>query len=237
MRMSRLATAGALCWALALPLFIAAGVVAGAAWRDPPYSWAADNISDLGNVTCGVWDGRRVCSPWHAAMNASILATGVLLAAGILLTWRAAGRGAVLRTGQALLLLAAGGYVLAGWYPADVDGHVHVLGALLVLGAGNAGLAVAGLARHGTALGTVRAFTLSVAGAGLAGAVLFAARRPVGLGLGGMERVAVFPFPLWAWCVGVDLIRCRAVAVARWVVARADRTDSIVDGGAARPVC
>src|ERR1700712_1069436 len=82
---------GAWCWVAAFPLFIAGNVVVGFGGRQPPYSWSADNISDLGNVHCGQWDTSRpryVCSPWHDLMNAVFLATAVLLAAGIVLAWR-----------------------------------------------------------------------------------------------------------------------------------------------------
>ncbi|PSK67176.1 hypothetical protein B0E53_00810 [Micromonospora sp. MH33] len=54
---------GAACWLLATPLFLAANVVVGLAWRQPPFSWATNNISDLGNVTCGRWDSTRSARP------------------------------------------------------------------------------------------------------------------------------------------------------------------------------
>lgn len=56
MRIHRL---GSYSWLLAAPLFLAANVISGLAWRHPPFSWAIHNISDLGNVTCGRWDTTR----------------------------------------------------------------------------------------------------------------------------------------------------------------------------------
>src|SRR5690349_9483282 len=112
---------GALCLIVAAPVFLAANVIIGLGWHHPPYSWATDNISDLGNVTCGIWDTTRprpVCSPWHAGFNTAALVTAALLAAGIILTWHALGRRLVVRTTQTLVLLAAAGYALAGAYPA-----------------------------------------------------------------------------------------------------------------------
>jgi hypothetical protein len=50
---------GAYSWLLATPLFLAANVTTELAWRHPSFSWAANNISDLGNVTCGLWDTTR----------------------------------------------------------------------------------------------------------------------------------------------------------------------------------
>ena len=62
MRVHRL---GVHVWLLAPPLFLSANVITALAWRHPPFSWATNNISDLGNLTCGVWDTtrpREVCS-------------------------------------------------------------------------------------------------------------------------------------------------------------------------------
>ncbi|WP_242624059.1 DUF998 domain-containing protein [Micromonospora kangleipakensis] len=128
---------GALLWLLATPLFLAGNVITGLAWRDPPFSSAVNNISDLGNVTCGRWDTNRprdVCSPWHVAMNSALVATGLLLAIGVLFTWSTLGHGAAARAAQVLTLGGAGGYVLAGAYPADVDENNHFLAALLIFG-------------------------------------------------------------------------------------------------------
>ncbi|MFI6273353.1 DUF998 domain-containing protein [Micromonospora zamorensis] len=199
---------GALCWAAAAPIFLVVSLVTGLRWRNPTYSWALHNISDLGNVHCGIWDTTRpryVCSPWHPLMNAAMLTTGVLLAAGLLLTWRLLGRGGVVRSAQTLLLLATGGYALAALYPADVDENLHVLGAFLIMGLGNVGLLLAGFAPGTTTLGRWRLLTLTAGLIALVGTVLFFAQQGVGIGVGGMERVAVLPFPLWACCLGVLL--------------------------------
>lgn len=200
---------GALCWIAALPLLLLVSVVTGAAW-DPPYSWALHNVSDLGNVTCGVWDTSRprpVCSPWHGLMNAGLVALGVLVALGTVLTWRAVGRGAWARTAQVLVVLAGLGYVLAGARPADVDENTHVLGALLVLGFGNVGLLAAAAARSGTAVARLRPATLVLGAIGTAGVVLFFTRHGLGLGVGGMERVALYPLLAWVGCLGVAFLR------------------------------
>ncbi|MEU5906225.1 DUF998 domain-containing protein [Micromonospora sp. NPDC047467] len=208
MNLSRTGRVGALCWVAAAPVFLVANLITGVRWQHPPYSWATNNISDLGNVGCGVWDTTRpryVCSPWYPLMNAGMLATAVLLASGLLLTWRIVGRGGVVRSAQTLLLLATTGYVLAALYPADVDENLHVLGAFLIMGAGNVGLLVAVLAPNSTLLGRWRRLTLAAGLTALVGTVLFIVQHGVGIGVGGMERVAVLPFPLWACCLGVLL--------------------------------
>ena len=149
MNLNRTGRVGALCWVVAAPVFLVASLVTGLRWRQPTYSWATHNISDLGNVNCGIWDTTRpryVCSPWHPLLNAAMLTTAVLLAVGLLLTWRLLGRGGAVRSAQTLLLLASGGYALAALYPADVDENLHVLGAFLIMGLGNVGLLLAGFA-------------------------------------------------------------------------------------------
>ncbi|WP_406073444.1 DUF998 domain-containing protein [Micromonospora sp. NBC_01638] len=208
MKLNRTGRVGALCGVAAGPIFLIASLITGLRWREPAYSWATHNISDLGNVHCGVWDTARpryVCSPWHPLMNAAMLVTAVLLAAGLLLTWRLLGRGAVVRSAQALLLLATVGYALAAVYPADVDENLHVLGAFLIMGLGNVGLLLAGFAPGTTTLGRRRRLTLAAGLIALVGTVLFFAQQGVGIGVGGMERVAVLPFPLWACYLGVLL--------------------------------
>ncbi|WFF01965.1 DUF998 domain-containing protein [Micromonospora sp. WMMD964] len=208
MNLSRSGRIGALCWVAAAPTFLVANLVTGLRWRDPTYSWATHNISDLGNAHCGIWDTSRpryVCSPWHPLMNAATLTTAVLLTVGILLTWRILGRGGAVRAAQTLLLLAAGGYALAALHPADVDENRHVLGAVLIMGLGNVGLLLAGFAPATTTLGRWRRLTLTAGIIALVGTVLFFAQQGLGIGVGGMERVAVLPFPLWACCLGVLL--------------------------------
>ncbi|WP_433116222.1 DUF998 domain-containing protein [Micromonospora sp. CA-246542] len=215
MSLTRSGRVAALCWAVAAPVFLVAGLVTGLRWREPTYSWATHNISDLGNVHCGIWDTTRprfVCSPWHPLMNAAMLATAVLLAIGLLLTWRLLGRGGVVRSAQILLLLATGGYALAALYPADIDENRHVLGAFLIMGVGNVGLLLAGFAPDSTVLGRWRRISLAAGLTALAGTVLFAAQQDVGIGMGGLERVAVLPFPLWACCLGVLLGEAPATA-------------------------
>jgi hypothetical membrane protein len=84
---SRLVRAGAIAFVLGTIQFFVFHVIVELAWSQP-YSWAQNNISDLGNVTCGAWgeNGRYVCSPLHAWMNTSFVLKGMLLAAGLVLT-------------------------------------------------------------------------------------------------------------------------------------------------------
>lgn len=57
--------------------------------------------------------------------------------------------------------------------------------------------------------------------------VLFFAQQGVGIGVGGMERVAVLPFPLWACCLGVLLAE---TATNRARSPNPTHHDSVIDG-------
>ncbi len=155
MRSSALTSTGALCLVAAAPTFLAANVVVGLGWHDPAFSWATNNISDLGNVTCGVWDTTRpryVCSPWHDAMNLAFVPTSLLLVSGLLLTRRAWGTGGTSRAARWMLLAGSAGFGLAGVAPADTHENLHLLAALLIFACGNLGLIMAGFARTGMLL-------------------------------------------------------------------------------------
>ncbi|MEU4620514.1 DUF998 domain-containing protein [Actinoplanes sp. NPDC023801] len=203
---------------LAAPVLVVAEVVVGLSWAAPGYSWAGGNISDLGNVGCGMWDSSRpryVCSPWHAVMNVALVVAAALVAAGLVLTSRLCMVGRVARW---LMGCGAAGLGLAGWYPADVNENVHVLGAFLVFVCGNAGLVLAGR-RVGGRWGAV---TVVLGAAGLVATVLFVARPGLGVGPGVMERLAVYPLWVWACVAGVRLLVLGAQssgAVPRDVVA------------------
>lgn len=202
------ATAGGVLLLLGVMLFLAAHLVVQSGWQ-PPYSWAANNISDLGNVTCGPWgpDRRYVCSPWHAWFNPAFIALGLCLTLGVVLTRRRIGLPA---TSVALLALAGAGFVMAGVWPADVDENNHVLGAVLIFFAGNGGLLWAGLSRRVSLPAGVRVLRIVSGLVGLAAALLFLGGHDLGLGPGGMERVGALVLLGWAALAGA-----RAVATSR----------------------
>ncbi|WP_433543737.1 DUF998 domain-containing protein (plasmid) [Streptomyces sp. CA-294286] len=202
-------------WIVGVVQFFVIHGIAESAWARP-YSWARNNISDLGNVHCALQpepEPRYVCSPEHGLMNGSFIVLGVLLVVGVALIGGDLWRRRRAATMARLLLAGAGtGFVLAGLAPADVDENQHVLGALLIMAAGNVSLVLAGLGlaeriptpvRWGTSMWGVTAITAFG---------LFLSHHYLGLGMGGMERVAAFPLLVWALAVGV-----------RGVIRRADR--------------
>lgn len=187
---------------LAGPVFFAAMIVTELGWQDVAYSWVQNNISDLGNVTCGLWDEARprmVCSPLHAVFNIGAVLTGLLLAAGILAMGAVAGR--IVR---GLALLSAIGFVLVGVFPADVHDSLHWAGALMIFFAGNAAIFWYGLRRPGL---LPRWQSLALGAAGLLGGALFVREIDPGIGLGTVERFAVFPILFWAFLVALRMAK------------------------------
>ncbi|GAA3507423.1 DUF998 domain-containing protein [Streptomyces showdoensis] len=198
---------GYVAWIVGAVQFFVVHVVAQSAWARP-YSWAHNNISDLGNAHCALQaepEPRFVCSPEHGLMNVSFVTLGVLLVAGAALTggaalWRG---GRTAATARLLLAAAGAGFVLVGLAPADVDENLHVLGALLVMAMGNIGLFLAGFALAERTPAALRRGTSLLGALAITAFGLFLSRHYLGLGMGGMERVAAFPLLLWAAAVGV----------------------------------
>ena len=202
---------GACAWIAVTPIFLVSQLLAARRWAKPRYSWSRNNISDLGNVNCGPWgeDGRYVCSPLHAVANSGFAVTGVLIVIGVVGLWRSAYRSNVVA--GALVLLAGLGYLAAGLAPADQHENIHVvLGAVPIFFAGNLGLLLPALGNRSRSLAS-RASAALLGVIGLAGTVLFLLGRYLGLGMGGMERIAAFPLPIFLSVSGLA-----AVIGRRW---------------------
>lgn len=196
---------GYVAWAAGVLQFFVAQVVVGAAWTRP-YSWARNNISDLGNAHCAMQsepEPRYICSPEHGLMNASFIALGTLLVVGVVLAgalWR---RGATAVVARCLLGCAGVGFVLAGLAPADVHENQHALGALFVMAMGNIGLVLAGVGLADDVPAPLRWATSLLGVTAMTAFGLFLSFHYLGLGMGGMERVAAFPLLVWAVAAAV----------------------------------
>ncbi|MEJ3658810.1 DUF998 domain-containing protein [Actinomycetes bacterium KLBMP 9759] len=199
---------GAIVWIIGAAQFFLLHVIVERAWARP-YSWLHNNISDLGNVTCATPpDGRYICSPLHDWMNASFVAGGICILLGAALTAAIVAVGKRGNVGAALLAITGAAWVLVGVFPADVDENLHVLGAVIIFGCGNAGLVLLGLAR--SALGVARPVAVVLGIAGFVAAFLHFGGVYLGLGMGGMERVTAFALPLWLLLAGGELVGKRA---------------------------
>ncbi len=105
-----------------------------------------------------------------------------------------------------MIALTAPGHMLVGMFPSDTGPTMHVLGAGSILALGNVGMVVAGYASWGER--RAQAVVSLVLGlAGVAGTLLFLGDTSLGLGLGGMERVAFYPLTIWCGVQGVALLR------------------------------
>jgi hypothetical membrane protein len=168
------------------------------------YSYRRNYISDLGALRCGAG-----CSPLHALMNASFVLQGALIIAGAFVVWPLFPRGALSRVALGLVAASGLGVFLVGLAPEDAAPSWHYLGAAENLLLCNAGAALLGVAllREGRAPRAVGLLSLAFGAIGLGGLAGLAFGYDFGLGLGSVERVAAYPFPLWiagmgAWIIG-----------------------------------
>jgi len=219
---------GAIAWIASVQFFVAQ-FVAQSAWTTP-FSLARNYISDLGNTACGPFppdSGMYVCSPWHAAMNASFVAIGVTVVSGAALIRNAFRHARLSPWGLALVALGGFGFVLVGLFPENVHFPPHRLGATLNFICGNLGQVVVGASmlssRHGQRWA---GYSIASGVVGSIATALFASRHDLGLGLGGMERLAAYPLPLWTIAVGIVLGR-----QARLLASRSEREHHAELGG------
>jgi hypothetical membrane protein len=211
---------GAALWICCLQYFVAEAVsIRG--WPGP-YSLSHNYISDLGAVHCGVRVRGltdvtgTLCSPLHAVMNTAFLLQGVLIVFGAVLVWPLFPKGKLWTT--ALLLIGASGLgvFMVGLAPEDVQHKLHVLGAVENFICCNAGMAMMGVAmlRWRRATRAMGVIALAAGLTGLTAIGFLAAHIYLGLGVGGMERVAAYPFPLWIAAMGALLLRRRGLLKA-----------------------
>ncbi len=195
----RMTAAGAV-WFSAVQFFITQ-IAAQRAWTTE-YSLSANFISDLGNTTCGPYQGLYVCSPWHVLMNISFSLQGVIILSGAILarplmrSWRT---GPVVFS---LFVLTAFGMIGVGAFPENVYNDAHVIAAGIQFVTGNTALIIIGLSGKYN-LGRVwYALSIVLGVTGLISTALFASGYGLGLGVGGMERVAAYTFPIWLMGAG-----------------------------------
>lgn len=186
--------------------FFVVMVIVQLGW-ETPYSWADNNISDLGNVRCGEFGGRYVCSPLHELMNVSFVLGGILFLGGTLLTFAAWPRTAVSYAVRLLLAATSAGWMVAGLFPADVDENLHVVaGAFVIFVFGNLALLLTGFLRTGP-IARTRWYAVAFGALGLLAMLLHFSGNGLGLGVGGMERVTAYGVPVWLAIAGTAVLR------------------------------
>ena len=161
-----------------------------------PYSFANNYVSDLAAISCST----LVCSPRHALMNCSFVLQGLLIASGVILTWRQGG--ALGRTGMCLLLLCGAGVIVVGFVPEDVNSGLHRIGAAMHLLAGGLGMMAVGsnLGRWFGWISVAAGFAVLTATATLG---VGSERWTAMMGAGSIERVAVYGVAGWMVAAGI----------------------------------
>jgi len=203
------ARVGALAWLLAAQFFIAQVAVASA-WT-MPFSLKTRYISDLGNTACGPYPNPSsviVCSPWHAGMNASFIIVGITMAAGAILARSAFTAGWRRRVAVALFVAAGVGVLMVGVFPENENITNHAIGAGINFIAGNTALIVFGLAVPSSpSRPSFIGFSIATGIVGLCSTALFVSRHDLGLGPGGIERLAAYTTTTWQIVAGLIVWR------------------------------
>ena len=189
--------------------WVVAEAVTAAAWTDPPYSYAANYISDLGVSDCGTeFQGRDLCSPLHSLMNGSFIAEGVLFAIAVVLLARLL-NGRTRRIVIALGLTHGAGMVLVGLFHGSADGPsagliLHVAGAGIGILCANTLAIMAGSLRQIALPTAYRRFSVAVGVLGLISEALAGVSPDTA---GAFERGGVYSWLLWGLVTGVLVVR------------------------------
>ena len=203
---------GAALWIFCLQYF-AAEAIAIHAWPGG-YSLSRNYISDLGALGCGIHAAgiagatETLCSPMHAVMNGAFVLQGVLILAGAAMVSSGFSKGVMGVLALVLIGVSGLGVALVGLAPEDVLPKPHFLGAFVNLLCCNAGMALFGatLLQHRGPYSRLGWFSLAFGGLGLGALGLFGAGVDLGLGVGGMERVVAYPFPIWLAFIGASIL-------------------------------
>jgi hypothetical membrane protein len=186
---------GALCWLSSAQFFLAQIWVA-LAWTTP-FSLTRNFISDLGATRCAVFSSEThlyVCSPRYLLMNTSFIVLGLTIFAGGLLTHELRRPGLARELARACMVVAGLGGMLVGVFPENENLRLHSLGAAGYFLFANPGLIMLAASATG-ALSRIKLLTLALGVIGIAATVLFFSGRYLGLGIGGTERLLVYPLP------------------------------------------
>jgi hypothetical membrane protein len=200
LRRSRSETVGSVLWLCCFQFFVAEQI-AMSAWK-LPYSMSRNYISDLGEVHCTTIE----CSPLHALMNSSFVLQGLLIFFGGLLIRKLFPSNLLSKLALFLITLSGIGVFLVGLAPEDAYSTVHYSGAAEHFLLNTTGMALLGAVLLSRARRSYGLYTLMSGLIGLAGTILLSRKIFLGLGAGGMERVASYPFPLWLTVTGAVLL-------------------------------
>ncbi len=192
---------GSFCWIASLQYFIVQLIVSS---RWPvAYSWGNNAISDLGNTVCGDYGPRYVCSPAHGLMNLSFIVLGLTMMSGAVFIYQSFHKSFWTLVGFTGMGLSGLGAILVGIFPENVNAVLHLSGASLAFLVGNFAVVILGFTLNVSK--RIRYYTLATGIIGLIAAGLFAMNIYAGLGLGGMERLALYLQTIWLIVFGAYL--------------------------------
>ena len=188
--------------------------LAARAWTDPPYDWARNYISDLGFADCALVGVVRICSPLYSLMNAAFMIQGTVFTVGSILVV-----GFMLTTMRSrwlvgtLMVISGVGTFFVGvfnqslaLYDAGLNG-LHFFSAFLAIGPGNIGILLLGILVIPQR--EWRGYGIAIVVIGIVGVIaslLLLAKVDFELGIGLVERVAVYPLNAWTIGTGVGLV-------------------------------
>lgn len=195
--------AGPIVWVLCAQYFLVQVVVASA-WKQLPYSWRDNSISDLAATSCGQFDDRFVCSPLHGLMNISLILLGLTMAIGSALMYQEFRKA---RSGFYLMGVAGIGAILVGFFPENTMYPIHLLGADLAFVLSNIALIIFGLRLRLPRWS--RWYSVGSGTVALVALFLFLSHMDFFLGLGGMERVVAYPQTIWLIVSGLYMLKSR----------------------------
>jgi hypothetical membrane protein len=198
---------GAILWIVGVLQFLVGMIVTQIGYGSS-YSLTQNYISDYGAIHCGELAGRYVCSPWHVVFDTSIVLLGILLILGAILIRTAFPSRSTRTVGLGILIISGFGAIGVGLSPEDYNLTIHSLSAATAFVGGGLALIVLGFAMfRDTRWDGFRAYSMISGLVALVAFVLFISHAYGPLGVGGMERLIVAPILVWAFVVGVHLVR------------------------------
>ena len=167
----------------------------------PAYSLKYNTISDLGNTTCAIFNGRMICSPHHALMNVSFFILGLTMIIGSILFYNEFENLMSNRVGFSLFAIGGFGVLLVALFPENTIPTLHGIGALLPFLFGNIGLVLISYRLKVPKL--LRLYTLFSGIIALIALFFYGSGHYASLGEGGIERVVAYPQTLWMIIIGM----------------------------------
>jgi hypothetical membrane protein len=173
----------------------------------PGYSISGNYISDLGATCNGIFPNAGVCvihQPTANIFNSSVILLGVLLVIAAYVFWRSLGW----KIFAILVLLTGIGAMGVGVFPETAPVAHEITSDIAFIFAG-----ISAIWGYRLTKAPMSYFSVILGVVSLVAIVLFTANVLFGLGVGGMERMIVYPVILWAVGFGSYLLNSGAAPV------------------------